>query len=324
MPRCAVSIDVDPVPCYYRIHALGPAPAHLRHVIMHRCIPRFLDIFERRGLRATFFLVASDIDSEAGESSGAERRADTEHTRAIVRALVERGHEIGNHSYSHPYELARLPRARAVDEIGRAHELLQAISGGRVCGFRAPGYDLSGTMLEELCRLGYRYDSSIFPAPGYYAAKATVMAGLAALGRPSGAVMTDPRALVAPTVPYRPDLAAPWRRGQAPVVELPVAVTRFARIPAIGTSLLLAPGWARRALLAAMRRRPFFNFELHGIDLADARADGLPAELCARQPDLRVPLADKQARFEAILDTLARDFEPVLLRDQAASTQRTV
>lgn len=323
MPSYAVSIDVDPIPCYYRIHALGPAPERLRHTVMHRCIPRFLDIFERRGLRATFFLVASDIDPDIDPAIG-RAASETEHTRAIVRTMVERGHEIGNHSYSHPYELARLPASRVADEIGRAHELLQAIAGGPITGFRAPGYDLSATMLDELVRLGYHYDSSIFPAPGYYAAKAVVMAGLALVGRPSGAVMTNPRALLAPTDPYRPDARAPWRRGQAPVVELPVSVTRVARIPAIGTSLLLAPTIARKALLAAMRRRAFFNFEMHGIDLADADADGLPAELCARQPDLRLPLAEKQARFEAILDALERDFAPVLLRDQAALTQRTV
>ena len=324
MPRYAVSIDVDPILCYYRIHGLGPAPAHLRHVIVHRCVPRFLDIFARRGLRATFFLVASDVDQAAGVGQSASARADIEHTRAIVRTLVQQGHEIGNHSYSHPYELARLSPSRVADEIGRAHELLQAISERPVIGFRAPGYDLSATMLAELVRLGYGYDSSIFPAPGYYAAKAAVMGALALMGKSSGAVLTDPRALLAPTAPYRPRLDAPWRRGQASVVELPIAVTPMARIPAIGTSLLLAPAWARRALLSAMGRRSFFNLELHGIDLADAETDGIPAELCARQPDLRLPLSVKQARFEAILDALTHAFTPVLLRDEAAIAQRTV
>ena len=57
--------------------------------------------------------------------------------------------------------------------------MLRAIIGTGVRGFRAPGYDVSPAMLDTLARLGYRYDSSIFPAPGYYAAKAAVMAALA-------------------------------------------------------------------------------------------------------------------------------------------------
>ena len=82
------------------------------------------------------------------------------------------------------------------------------------------------------------------------------------------------RVEVPPPEPYRPDARAPWRRGQAPIVELPIGVTPLLRTPAIGTSLLLAPAWLRARLLRAMRRRPFFNLELHGIDLADADRDG--------------------------------------------------
>src|SRR5205085_6066887 len=128
----------------------------------------------------------------------------------------------------------------------------------------------SPIMLAELARRGYAYDSSMFPAPGYYAAKAVVMAGLAIAGRPSGAVMTDPRALVAPTDPYRPSMHAPWRRGQAPLVELPIAVTPWLRVPAIDQSLLVAPPWLRDRIVSAMARRRFFNLELHGIDLCGA------------------------------------------------------
>ena len=54
--------------------------------------------------------------------------------------------------------------------------------------------------------------------------------------------------------------------------------------------------------MAAALRAPFFNLELHGIDLADADADGMPAALVARQPDLRRPLAHKLAALD---DTLA-------------------
>src|SRR5262249_35634230 len=80
-----------------------------------------------------------------------------------------------------------------------------------------------------------------FPAPGYYAAKAAVMAGLALTGKKSGAVMTNPRALFAPADPYRPNAKRPWRRGQSTVGELPVAGTPGLRLPALRTHPLPLP-----------------------------------------------------------------------------------
>ncbi len=313
----SVSIDVDPLPCYYRIHGLGPAPAELRDVVMRRCVPRFAELFARRGVAATFFLVGEDLD--IGALGGRARAA-----RALCGELVAAGHELGNHSHTHPYELARLPAADVAREIGACDEVLRAVAKRPTAGFRAPGYDLSTAMLAELARKGYAYDSSVFPAPGYYAAKAAVMAALAAVGRPSGAVLTDPRHLLAPADPYRPSMTAPWRRGQAPLVELPIAVTPWARAWAIGTTLIMAPPWLRQRLVAAMAGRRFFNLELHGIDLADADLDGIPGELVARQPDLRRPLADKLAALDAVLDQALTSFEPRLLRDAANLVHREI
>lgn len=304
----SISIDLDPIACYYRIHALGPHPTALAEVVLRRSVPRFLEIFARHGIRATFFVVAGDLVSQAA--------------RALVRDIVAAGHELGNHSYSHPYDLARLPAERVNDEIRRAHGEISNVSGMPVVGFRAPGYDLSARMVEVIASLGYLYDSSLFPAPAYYAAKAMVMAGLRLVGRKSGAVMTDPRGLLAPAEPYRPNPRHPWRRGQATLVELPIAVTPGLRLPAIGTNLLLAPTAIRAAWLESMRSRPFFNFELHGIDLIDADGDGIPSQLVARQPDLRATLPMKQRALEATLDRLALEYQFVTLREAAQIVHR--
>ena len=253
------------------------------------------------------------------------RRGRSRHARRQRRSparLAAHGDELGNHSYSHPYELARLSPADIDREITECDRVLREIGGRNVRGFRAPGYDVSPAMLDALAHHGYRYDSSIFPAPGYYAAKAAVMAVLALARRPSGAVMTNPRALVAPTDPYRPAMTAPWRRGQAPIVELPIAVTPWLRLPAIGTNLLVAPAPIRRRILDGMARRAFFNFELHGIDFADAEQDGIPGELVARQPDLRLPVATKLERLGAILDELAAHRRFVTLAEIATDVQR--
>jgi peptidoglycan/xylan/chitin deacetylase (PgdA/CDA1 family) len=333
--RCAVSIDLDAIACYYRIHGLGAPPRELDHVIYERGLMRASRLFARRGIPVTWFVVGRDADGEATPIAAPVARAATsDHAFGLdraaraanaerLRAAAAHGDELGNHSYSHPYELARLSAAEVDAEIAGGDRVLRTITGKPTRGFRAPGYDVSPAMLESLARRGYRYDSSIFPAPAYYAAKAAVMAALALFRRPSGAVLTNPRALVAPTDPYRPAMGAPWRRGQAPIVELPIAVTPWTRLPAIGTTLIVAPEMLRTRIIDAMASRQIFNFELHGIDFCDAEQDGIPGDLVARQADLRVPIDEKLARLESILDELERTWTFATLADIAADVQRT-
>jgi hypothetical protein len=71
-----------------------------------------------------------------------------------------------------------------------------------------------------------------------------------------------------------------------------------------------------------MRPRALFNFELHGIDFADAELDGIPGELVARQPDLRLPVADKLDRLTRILDELATQRTFATLADISIDVQR--
>jgi len=308
VPVCSVSVDLDPLGCYYGIHALGEVPAQLRDVVLRRGLARFAELFERRGIRATFFVVGSDLE---GDQAG----------RALLGQLARAGHELGNHSYTHPYDLCRLPRARIDEEVTRAHAVIAEVAGAPPVGFRSPGYDMSATLQQVLSARGYRYDSSVFPSWPYYLAKAGVMAAMGLLGRRSRSVLGDPRMLAAPTQPYRPG-RSPFSRGQSTLVELPVGVSPGLRLPAIGTSLLLAPTYVRARLLESMRQRQFFNLELHGIDLLGADEDGIPAVLVREQPDLRVTLDHKRRALEATLDRLAPDFRFAPLRDVATDVQR--
>lgn len=311
--RCSISVDVDPIPCYYKIHSLGQPPADLRSRILCTALPRFAAILAARNIKATFFIVAEDVDVKAlGNDAIA--------MRAALREVRDLGHEIANHSYSHPYELARLGRRETSEQLGKAHDLLSSFTGSSIRGFRAPGYDISPNTLEELIALNYLYDSSVFPAPGYYLAKALVMGALRLMGKKSGAVMTNIRALTAPIRPYHPSADAPWRRGASSLVELPVAVTSLSRTPVIGTNLLLAPGWLRDHWLRSMSKREFFNFELHGIDLCDAEDDGIPSALVARQPDLRVPATVKMASLATILDSLIASGTEMVTLEEFART----
>ncbi len=285
----SVSVDLDPIECYWRIHALpGAPPVDGRHAILRRCLPRFAELFARHGVRATFFVVARDLEEDAVG-------------RGLLEQLARDGHELASHTYSHPYDLVRLPTAEIEREIDRAHGLVGACAGAAPCGFRAPGYAISSEVIEMLRARHYRYDSSAFPSLAYYGAKAAVMGAMRLVGRPSGSILDTPRVLGAPRAPYRPAVGDPYRRGELDIVELPMAVTPIARLPVIGTGIVTAPAWLRRHLVATALRAPFFNLELHGIDLADAAADEIPPALVARQPDLRRPLAHKLAALDEAL-----------------------
>jgi peptidoglycan/xylan/chitin deacetylase (PgdA/CDA1 family) len=304
---CSVSVDLDSLACYYAIHGLGEVPPRLKEVIYRRALPRFAELFGRRKIAATFFVVGSDL-----AEAGSERR---------IGQLARAGHEIGNHSHTHPYDLHQRERAFIHEELTRADEAIRRATGQAPVGFRSPGYGMSQALYDAILSRGYRYDSSLFPSWPYYLAKAGVMGLMSAVGRRSRSVLGDPRMLLAPADPYRPG-KTPWRPGQAPLVELPIAVSPGLRLHAIGTSLVLLPTRLRAWLLESMRRRPFFNLELHGIDLIGADEDGIPAALVARQPDLRLPLVDKQRAFEATLDRLRPDYRFARLRDVAAEVHR--
>jgi peptidoglycan/xylan/chitin deacetylase (PgdA/CDA1 family) len=285
----SVSVDLDPVECYWRIHALpGAPPEGARTAILRRCLPRFAELFARHGARATFFVVGRDLDQDA-------------EGRALLAQLARDGHELASHTYTHPYDLVALPAAEIAGEIDRAHDVIGACCGAAPIGFRAPGYEVSGQVIDLLRERNYRYDSSAFPSVPYYTAKAAVMAAMRVAGRKSGSYLGSPRILTAPRAPYRPAAGAPYSKGALDIVELPMSVTPVLRLPVIGTSLVTAPAWLRRHLVAAALRTPFFNLELHGIDLADAEADEIPPALVAKQPDLRRPLAHKLAALDETL-----------------------
>jgi peptidoglycan-N-acetylglucosamine deacetylase len=284
-----VSVDLDAVACYHRIHALGDGPSDdSRFAILRRALPRLGELFARHGIAATLFTVGRDLEDDA-------------EGRRIVADMAKAGHEIASHSYSHPYDLVRLGLEKMADEIDRAQSAIAEVCGRPPVGFRAPGYEISAELIELLCERGFHYDSSAFPAIPYYLAKAAVMAGLRVAGRKSGSILGSPRVLAAPCAPYRPAAGAPYRRGNLPIIELPVTVTPLLRLHVIGTMLVISPEWLRRRLVASALTTKHFNLELHGIDLADATADGFAPELVARQPDLRAPLARKIAALDATL-----------------------
>jgi peptidoglycan-N-acetylglucosamine deacetylase len=299
---CAVSVDLDEIPCYAAIHGLTEAPPMAASAVYRCALPRLERLFDEQGLCATFFAVGRDLEQP--------------HAAAALRRLADAGHEIGNHSHDHLYDLTRRSRGEMCEQVAKAASAIARASGQTPTGFRAPGYTVNDRLFGVLSELAVGYDSSVFPCPGYYFAKAAAITQYRLRGRPTHSVIDHPRVLRAPAEPYR--TGVPYtRRGNA-LLELPIGVTRDAtgRLPYIGTSVL-AGDQAARWLSECIAGRSLVNLELHGIDAADADSDGL-AWLRPHQPDLRRSAQHKLASLRVALETLRKHGYTFVTLAQAA------
>jgi hypothetical protein len=287
MKLCAVSVDLDEIPNYFQIHGLE-APAAASTAVYDVAVDRLTAMAKDARMPLTLFAIGADL----GRAEAAAR----------LRRAREAGHEIANHSLDHRYDLTKLDRGGIEGQIRGGAEAIHAAVGEMPTGFRAPGYTITDEVFDVLRDLGVKYDSSVFPCPAYWAAKAAAIGLIAARGRTSRSVVDRPSVLLAPTRPYF--AGAPyWRRGEK-MLELPVQVTRGLRLPFIGTTITLA-GPSRARLLAKMCvGEPLVNLELHGIDVLDA-GDGLEA-LRPHQPDVRVAATRKLEALHAVYEVFRK------------------
>jgi peptidoglycan-N-acetylglucosamine deacetylase len=303
MKRAAVSVDLDGLHHYARIHGLKDSLVDAKGRSLHLTVglPRLLALLKRLDLKATLFVVGEDVAAEGAE---------------VLREAAQAGHELASQSHTHPYALAQASAEAVEDELAHAEEALASVAGRRPVGFRAPGYTLSQGMLVALSRRDYLYDASVFPAAPYYLAKAAVLASMALLGRSSASRLDTPRVLLAPRGPYRPDMGRPYRPGAAPLLELPMAVTPFLRVPFFGTLLTTAPWGVVEGAYRALARDNFVSLELHAVDVLEVQ-DGIPETLARLQRDLQVARAEKERRLALALGWLARDFHCGTLEEAA-------
>jgi peptidoglycan-N-acetylglucosamine deacetylase len=74
--------------------------------------PRLLEILKQRNIKATFFLIGQNVVSNPD----------------LVRRILAEGHEIGNHSWTHP-QLSKLSDDRVTAEITQTQDAIKDASG---------------------------------------------------------------------------------------------------------------------------------------------------------------------------------------------------
>src|SRR5699024_2240837 len=117
-------------------------------------------------------------------------------------------------------------------------------------------------LMSVLRAADFSYDSSVFPCPAYYGAKAATLLAMKLLGRVSNSVLDSPYVLRAPTIPYR--TGEPYWAAGTGMLEFPIQVVGPLRLPFIGTSLTLLGPSGARLLTRKLVGLPFVNLELHG------------------------------------------------------------
>lgn len=118
-------------------------------VRIHENVDRILEILDRTGTKATFFVI------------GWIARTYPE----VVRKISER-YQIGSHTMNHQLVWQQTPDEFKAD-VECSIKLLQDITGKPVECFRAPGYSIRESeawAFDILAEQGIKYDCSVFPA----------------------------------------------------------------------------------------------------------------------------------------------------------------
>lgn len=104
-----------------------------------RYTPRILEILDEYGIKATFFTVGINAY----------------YYPEALRMVAERGHEIGNHTYSHP-RVSSVDQSKLGDEIELCEETIYGITDCRTKLFRPPEGMIDSGILNVLHGLDYR------------------------------------------------------------------------------------------------------------------------------------------------------------------------
>jgi len=124
--------DLPPSPIY-KGHPDKPMVSFIINVAWgNEYLSQMLATLKRHNITVSFFL----------EGNWVKKNPD------LAKMIVSSGHEVGNHSYSHP-DMKQLTAARARDQIVKTNEIIEAATGKKCIWFAPP----SGSYRDETVRV---------------------------------------------------------------------------------------------------------------------------------------------------------------------------
>ncbi|WP_154065035.1 polysaccharide deacetylase family protein [Klebsiella variicola] len=143
---CAFGVDVDAVAGWLGSYGGEDSPDDISRGLFAGEVgaPRLLKLFAEQQLRTTWFIPGHSIETFPEQ----------------MKAVVEAGHEVGIHGYSHENPIAMTP-AQEEAVLDRSIELVTQLAGKRPIGYVAPWWEFSNVTNELLLKKGIKYDHSL-------------------------------------------------------------------------------------------------------------------------------------------------------------------
>ena len=143
---CAYGVDFDAVAGWLGSYGGENSPLDISRGMFagEVGVPRLLDLFRDFGIRVTWFVPGHSVETFPEQSA----------------AIVEAGHEVGLHGYSHENPIAMSPEQEE-EVLDRCIELLEGLTGERPAGYVAPWWEFSAVTAELLLARGIEYDHSL-------------------------------------------------------------------------------------------------------------------------------------------------------------------
>jgi peptidoglycan/xylan/chitin deacetylase (PgdA/CDA1 family) len=143
---CAYGVDIDAVAGWIGSYGGGDSPDDISRGLFAGEVgtPRMLNLFERNGIKATWFIPGHSIETFPRQ----------------VEAIVAAGHEIGMHGYTHENPIAMTAEQEEA-VMRKCVGLIESVSGRRPTGYVAPWWEFSTITNELLLKLGIKYDHSL-------------------------------------------------------------------------------------------------------------------------------------------------------------------
>jgi len=119
------------------------------HSRVEQSAQKILKILDRYKVKATFFILGWIAERHPG----------------LIKEIAKQGHEIASHGFDHKLVYNMTPEQFAIN-LKQTNDLLESITGQRIYGYRAPSFSLAiddKEKFEILAKLGFTYDSSLFP-----------------------------------------------------------------------------------------------------------------------------------------------------------------
>ena len=273
---------------------------------------RFFALSDKYRFKYSIFVIGKDLEKAEN--------------REWVREWALKGHEIGNHSWSHPLNLGALRPSEIRREVESAHDLIAKAAGREPKGFIAPGWSNSEELVKVLVDLGYTYDTSGFPSWLMYLSLLKML--ILNFGDQRFGKILNRGDLLSPfCAPRRPfwtsgkiykgGNSAPSEKG---LVELPIPTNRL-RIACWHTIGFIF-GWPfhERLLDSCLKEIEAFYYLMHPGDLLDKTDLSFPGRILMER--LAVPLDEKRHCLEKSVRRILEDGREIVTMEKLAEKMR--